>query len=77
MLQYYLQEENLYPFGRTSARCGSIGCILTIDLDHIRVNIAMQTFFDSMHVAFQKNISSIKQNADINFQFFCQLILVY
>lgn len=29
----------------------------------------MQTFFDSMHIAYQKNIDSIKQDADIGFDF--------
>ncbi|GFQ97873.1 ISSod13 transposase [Trichonephila clavata] len=51
-----------------------IGCILTIDLDRIQVNIAMvrhlcKPFFDSMHIAYQKNIDSIKQDADFGFDF--------
>lgn len=29
----------------------------------------MQTFFDSMHIAYQKNIDSIKQDADFGFDF--------
>ncbi len=43
----------------------------------IQANIAlpMQTFLDSKQIAFQKNISNIKQKTDISFQFFCQLIL--
>ncbi len=48
-----------------------IGCILTIELDLIQVNIAtaMQTFFDNMHIAYQKNIDNIKIDSDIGFDF--------
>ncbi|RDD34903.1 putative transposase [Wolbachia endosymbiont of Cylisticus convexus] len=48
-----------------------IGCILTIELDLIQVSIAMamQTFFDSMHIAYQKNIDNIKTDSDIGFDF--------
>ncbi len=54
-----------------------IGCVLTMRQGLIQANIAlpMQTFLDSKQIAFQKNISNIKQKTDISFQFFCQLIL--
>jgi hypothetical protein len=29
----------------------------------------MQTFFDSMHIAYQKNIDNIKQDADFGFDY--------
>lgn len=29
----------------------------------------MQTFFDSMHIAYQKNIDNIKIDSDIGFDF--------
>ncbi len=48
-----------------------IGCVLTMKQDRIQVNIAMamQTFLDSKHIAFQKNISSITQETDISFDY--------
>uniref|UniRef100_A0A3B0J0R4 Uncharacterized protein n=1 Tax=Wolbachia endosymbiont of Aleurodicus floccissimus TaxID=2152762 RepID=A0A3B0J0R4_9RICK len=53
-----------------------IGCVLTMRAGLTQVNTAMpiQTFLDSKHIAFQKNISNIKKEPDISFQFFCQLI---
>ncbi len=43
----------------------------TIELDLILVSIAMamQTFFDSMHIAYQKNIDNIRTDSDIGFDF--------
>ncbi len=45
------------------------GCVLTMRQGLTQANIAMpmQTFLDSKHIAFQKNISSIKQEHDISF----------
>lgn len=42
---------------------------LTTELDLIPVSTAMQTFFDSMHIAYQKNIDNIKIDSDIGFDF--------
>ncbi len=66
--QYYLQKENLQFFDRLML---IIGCVLTMKQDRIQVNIAMamQTFLDSKHIAFQKNISSITQETDISFDY--------
>ncbi|MFL3876145.1 hypothetical protein wTkk_000054 [Wolbachia endosymbiont of Trichogramma kaykai] len=54
-----------------------IGCVLTMRQGLIKANIAMpmQNCLDSKQIAFQKNISNIKQKTDISFQFFCKLIL--
>ncbi|OCA05800.1 putative transposase [Wolbachia endosymbiont of Trichogramma pretiosum] len=50
-----------------------IGCILITEIDLIPVSIAipMQTFFDSIHIAYQKkNIDNIKIDSDVGFDFF-------
>ncbi|MFL3877180.1 hypothetical protein wTkk_001121 [Wolbachia endosymbiont of Trichogramma kaykai] len=48
-----------------------IGCILITEIELIPVSIAMpmQTFFDSMSIAYQKkNIDNIKTDSDISFE---------
>ncbi|KLT22132.1 transposase, putative [Wolbachia endosymbiont of Armadillidium vulgare str. wVulC] len=39
------------------------------DLTQVNTAMAMQTFLDSKHIAFQKNISNIKQKPDISFDY--------